>query len=241
MKGFRGALIPALVSFALWLALTIGLAPRGGGDPTLQITSSIGWQFMLGCAVAIAAHRAILHSDLGFDLGSKGTGWIVIFPLILCAVFGVVAAQAGLPGGRVVGLILINAALIAVSEEVMFRGLILGAMRRQMSVAMAMILSSILFGVSHVANSLLTDDLKPAILQALSAMMLGQFLAILRLKTGTLWPGILFHTLWNAGLVLMLQADAELPLWTFALPFVAVVLLTIYAAILWRWGKAIGP
>jgi uncharacterized protein len=234
LKGFRGRLVPIFVVFVVWLGITIGLAPRGMGDPTLQIARSIGWQFVIGCTIALVAHLAIIPDDRGYGMPKPSAIWIMLLPLTICAALFGVAESSGLPALNVILLIFFNAVLIGTSEEVMFRGLIFSALRMRLNVRLASIMSSALFGLSHVSNSLLTGDLRASVLQALSAMMLGEFLAVLRMRTGSLWPCILFHTLWNMGLVLMSQAGEPLPDWAFFVPFGAVIMLAIYAMILWR-------
>ncbi|OQW72020.1 MAG: CAAX protease family protein [Proteobacteria bacterium ST_bin11] len=100
-----------------------------------------------------------------------------------------------------VGLGLFFALLIAVGEEALFRGLLLGGLQRSMSIIAAVTISSLYYAAlhflkskSHVAYSDLTPSsglrlmaeafanwLNPAILSALLALFLvGLFLAILR-------------------------------------------------------------
>jgi membrane protease YdiL (CAAX protease family) len=54
-----------------------------------------------------------------------------------------------------------------------------------------------------VLNVFLTGDLRGALLQAAAAFLSGVFLAAVRLRTGSLWTGIVLHGLWDAGTFLV--------------------------------------
>jgi hypothetical protein len=55
----------------------------------------------------------------------------------------------------------------------------------------------------HVLNVFLTGDLRGAVIQAAAACLSGVFLAAVRLRTGSLWTGIVLHGLWDAGTFLV--------------------------------------
>ncbi len=93
--------------------------------------------------------------------------------------------------------------MVGFSEEVMFRGFLLSALRGVMGVWPAVILSSVLFGAVHVTNGFITGAWGPAVVQASMAAMSGLAFAALRVRTGSLWPGIVLHGLWDAGLFFM--------------------------------------
>ena len=71
-------------------------------------------------------------------------------------------------------------------EEVFFRGFVFPGLRRGMPVSWAIIVSSLLFAVSHA------DPGSFAVL-----LIIGLALAILRWRTRSIWPAILLHTLNN--------------------------------------------
>jgi membrane protease YdiL (CAAX protease family) len=60
----------------------------------------------------------------------------------------------------------------------------------------------------HVLNVFLTGDLRGAVLQAIAAFLSGIFLAAVRLRTGSLWTGIVLHGLWDAGTFLVAAGGA---------------------------------
>ena len=79
----------------------------------------------------------------------------------------------------------------AVCEEFFFRGFVLGSLHR-LSAVMAIVVSSILFGLMHVltSNVLMVERFLPTAL-------IGVLLAVIALRTGSIWPGMIFHAIHN--------------------------------------------
>jgi sodium transport system permease protein len=79
----------------------------------------------------------------------------------------------------------------AVCEEFFFRGFVLGSLHR-LSTSMAIIVSSVLFGLMHVltSNVLMVERFLPTAL-------IGVLLAVIALRTGSIWPGMIFHAIHN--------------------------------------------
>ena len=98
--------------------------------------------------------------------------------------------------------ILILAIVPAISEEVAFRGFLLSAFRTRSRAGTAIVLSAFLFGFLHVLLSLFG--------QLFNATLLGLVLGLLALKTGSLYPCILFHAI-NNTLALLIGASVENP------------------------------
>ena len=97
-----------------------------------------------------------------------------------------------LTGGytSLVPMILALALAPAICEEVAFRGLILTGLRKGRSDLWAVGISALLFGLMHVLLSLTQ--------QLFNATMLGLVLGWLAVRSGSLFPGVLFHFLNNA-------------------------------------------
>ncbi len=128
----------------------------------------------------------------------------MIWPwLLFLALFAASALNAGLPPASVTLFILANTLLVGWSEEVMFRGIWLRGLFRSFGIWVAILGSSLIFGAIHVLNVFLTGDLRGALLQAGAAFLSGVFLAAVRLRTGSLWTGIVLHGLWDAGTFLV--------------------------------------
>ena len=99
------------------------------------------------------------------------------------------------------GLVLLFVAMAIAApifEEILFRGYILDKIRNLYSDNFAIISSGFLFGLMH------WDILAPLDFAQTGAATIGGFLyAWLRIKTGSLWPSIICHALWNGGIFLL--------------------------------------
>lgn len=130
--------------------------------------------------------------------------------VIASAVVGFVNLVADLPEMRYsdplldagygwIGVILLVCVQPAVIEELAFRGVILSGMSRVMAVRDAIIVSAAMFMIIH--------------LSALSfphLLLIGLVLGYLRVRTGSLYPGMLLHFVHN-GLVVWEEAGGWLP------------------------------
>lgn len=86
-------------------------------------------------------------------------------------------------------------------EELMFRGVLLSALMRRMSTAQSIAICAMLFGLVHLAGL----DFQWYALPNL--MLFAVALCWLRLRSGSLWPSILAHGLYNLfALVALLAA-----------------------------------
>jgi membrane protease YdiL (CAAX protease family) len=90
-------------------------------------------------------------------------------------------------------------------EEVIFRGLLFNAIS-QASTRQALVITSITFGLGHIVNLLNGADLIPTLLQLVYAIAIGFMLGSLVLKTGSIIPGIAFHSLFNIASVFSNEA-----------------------------------
>jgi len=89
--------------------------------------------------------------------------------------------------------ILSIAILVPIMEELMFRGFVLDVASEAYSRWVAIIISAILFALIH--------PLYP--LSVLNAFWAGIIYGYLRIRTNSLWPPILLHSLWNAHIILL--------------------------------------
>ncbi|HVV81579.1 MAG TPA: CPBP family intramembrane glutamic endopeptidase [Kofleriaceae bacterium] len=102
------------------------------------------------------------------------------------------ADQAMRVRGMGLGLALVYVAVIpAVTEELLFRGAILGGLTDVLTDRTALIASSLVFAIAHLSV--------PSMVHLTA---LGLVLGWLRLRSGSLWPGVLLHAAYNAALLL---------------------------------------
>jgi membrane protease YdiL (CAAX protease family) len=241
-------IVGALAILAIWLAITVLggalLSPRP--ESLLgAVTDQVGWSFLLASMFLLA----IIPIAGLRDTGLRGSYcWrdipLLWLPSLYIAGFLGVATQLGLPPMPVMATILLNCALVGLSEELMFRGVLLGAFRGAAGTMTAVIASTLIFGAVHSLNVFVIGDLGAALVQSGAAFISGLMFAALRIRLGSIWPGVLVHTLWNFGTFLMLAAgDGALlrsaptdapPLLAYLVPLVLVAPNGLYALWLLR-------
>jgi membrane protease YdiL (CAAX protease family) len=80
------------------------------------------------------------------------------------------------------------------TEEVFFRGLLFGSLRKGMKILPAAIITSLLFAAGHLAES---ADSSLLYIAAIDTFVLSLVLVYLRVKTGGLWASIGLHAIKN--------------------------------------------
>lgn len=105
---------------------------------------------------------------------------------------------------------LVGAAVVLapVTEEIMYRGVLLKVLERR-GKRFALILSSVIFAAVHITG-IDTDELwRSAIVILGPIFLLGLVLGIVTQKTGRLGPAIFLHSGWNllSAFILMIPAD----------------------------------
>ena len=110
----------------------------------------------------------------------RGAGWIT--PRA-----GAHIDPLGLFTAAIVGM------LFAVSEEVLFRGFVLGLLRRDLAPFGALAASATIFALAHYLHPF---DWRTVLLPLAGLWSAGALLASCRLRTGSLWLGIGLHASW---------------------------------------------
>jgi len=95
-----------------------------------------------------------------------------------------------------IGLLVVGYALNSIAEDGMFRGVVPRVLRSR-GLLVAVVLSSLLFGLAHFGNIVSRPDQSVAITaaQALGAFTQGVGLVAMRLAMDTIWPVMLVHFL----------------------------------------------
>ena len=259
----------AFAVLAGWLAATVlvGAATRPGEAPiTDAVTRGIGWNFVAasGFLVVVAlllgarARRARpVFGDPGLGLGAPrpGTWRLLWLPAAYVAVMAIGALAVGLPPWPVVGLVVLNTALVGFSEEMMFRGVLWWGLRPALGFWPAVWAAAAIFGGVHVLNALSTGAPGAAALQACAAFLNGVHFVAIRVRCRSIWPGVLVHAAWNCAALLVVIAAmsgagegagggggmpslSDVPPAALVLPLLMVLPLALYGLYLLRRGQA---
>ncbi|NHB76058.1 CPBP family intramembrane glutamic endopeptidase [Rhodobacter calidifons] len=209
----------ALVTLAAWLGATVAVGAylrpdaRGMAEIVGLLSTGIAWNVVVAIAVLAIATRAFGWRDLGFcPPAGRSLARFVWFPLLTLLPFYAIAFAVGLPPTQAILFLSINTALVALSEEWMFRGILFQALRMRLRLWPALVLTSVLFGAVHVLNAFSLGDIRLAAAQAVAAMMTGFLLVALMLRTGSIWTAVTYHLFWNLGILLLAYETAQYPL-----------------------------
>lgn len=172
---------PALLALvnlgAFWMVIRIGLRRVGATWREALPLSPVGGDVLAAVAVSIVG-MSVLLSDLG-NLFQQ----LLPIPPELVRVFKELAGAQGGAWGSVLALVVVA----PLTEELLFRGLILRGFLKRYSVRKAILVSALLFGLIHMNPW-----------QALGGGIIGVFLGWLYVRTGSLVPCIAAHAVNNA-------------------------------------------
>ncbi|MFT3973592.1 MAG: CPBP family intramembrane metalloprotease [Amaricoccus sp.] len=242
-----GTLGRALLVFTGWIAITIAAAPRLDPGATLAelVTHGLARQVALAAAFALAAAWAFRWPDAGLGAPRWRALRLLWLPAIYVLLMLGIARLGTLPAPAVLGFLAVNTLLVGLSEETMFRCILLSGLRGRIGLRPAVAISTVAFGVVHVLNVFLTGDLVLAVAQSLAAMASGVLLAAIRLRSGSLWPAVGYHAVWDFATFLAFLAHApgmeaagdggaDMPLWAPVLPILFILPLGLYGVFLLR-------
>ena len=215
MTRVRVTLPLALGALLVWLGLTVGVGwlTSAGRQQSLQASVAGG----IGPAWALAALFALLLVLASGNRRAAGLGapaplktlWLVWPPLLYALLMLLLSWAGGWPPRDVLLVVAGNTALVAVSEELMFRAILLQALLERFDMWLAVLLCAALFGVAHAVNGLGTGDYVGALWQSAAAFLQGICYAAIRLRTRSVWPMTAVHGLWDFALVTSLFTAAK--------------------------------
>lgn len=185
----------ALALLGLWTFATLANAFPGltGGVLLSPLPQA------LATLILLASLAIFRWSDTALALPVPGTWRLFWLPFLYLPLFAAgIWSFGGIPASLLIAL---AAAMVwvALSEELMFRGLLFPALRRRFRPWAAIWLTSLLFGAVHLGNGWIEGAHGLALGQSLAAVSTGLVLLAMRLRTGSLWLPMLYHFLWNIG------------------------------------------
>ena len=178
-----------------WIVLyTVAMGNlRGlGDDSPVLMTGLIVISLLMFLFVRLTG-TAEYYGLTGWAKNSRAMLWFI--PLWIIASFNLWNGIS--PDYPVPGLIYaaVMMAFVGFAEELIFRGFLFKAMLRGGSVKAAIIVSSVTFGIGHILNLFVGQDLAETLLQVVFAVAVGFIFTMAYYKGGSLWPCILAHSL----------------------------------------------
>ena len=136
--------------------------------------------------------------------GVKSFFWLAALPMLASLLMGISLFSIEQDFSPIIVLItvLVLNLLVGLSEELLFRGILFGALRQRHSLITAIFLSSFIFGLAHMPNLGLGQSLPLTLYQVINAMILGALFCAITLQTNSIWPAVFLHMMWNSGIML---------------------------------------
>ncbi|MDF2925559.1 MAG: Abortive infection protein [Paenibacillaceae bacterium] len=182
--------------------------------------------------VARSGHSPAFYGFRRPAAGSLSKVWLFVPLLLLELVPLVLYGPTFKEAASLYAVLALFTILVGLNEELYFRGLVLGFLRKQGPRA-AVIGSAVIFGVLHAINALGGSNLWEVLLQIAFAFLAGLVLALLVNITGSLWIGILWHIVHN---FISFGSEGALDRTALTVAGIQVLILLVYSVGLWKQG-----
>lgn len=207
-------ILNALILMLIWGGMTMfgALAITGGEEiPLEELISHQAAYPIIGAALIAALFIVVfkIHQQVGITSQINYRSWILIYPVVVILVLFLTITMYGEGQSDVLGWILFNTFFVGISEELMFRGVLLSSFSQKYSFWKSAIIVSILFGLIHVSNGFITGDFVQSTMQAVMATFSGFLFLGIRVKTNSILPAILLHWLWDFAVFMVTTHISE--------------------------------
>lgn len=206
-------LLAALIVFAVYMSIFIvpGLLsePAPGDTGISGIEGVLGqWpiQLLFSLFFIIIITALGWWRKIGFVTPNPGGSKFIILPLLYVGLIffanwttAANPVEYFLEPGRLLQLLVFMMICLSVgfTEESMYRGILFFGLASKYSTLIAVIVSSVFFGVFHYVNLFTGAALVETNYQVLHAVAAGFMYAALRLRIGAIWVVMIFHALWD--------------------------------------------
>ena len=191
--------LPVLIYGPVDLSNTRGLIDLPlllGNFPIQALTCLI----VLGAVAAFGWWRETGLTSPFDRRGLRLSIYISAIPLVLFLLIAIVLLTSARAPQHAVMLALIICFnfLVGLFEETLFRGIVFHGLRTRHSLWVAILFSSLLFGLFHLVNLAIGQNFQITVFQVVNATALGIFFCAIYLQSGSLWPPIVLHAIWNS-------------------------------------------
>lgn len=192
----------ALILLVIWATITLygSIFLAGGKEVKLDemVSSQPSYSIFLACFILLVyMFTRKLTTDVGFNSTLNAKHRIYIYPMVMISLLLVVVLWKGNVDAGTLLLVLGNTFVVGISEELMFRGILLNSFVQKYSYLQSILMVSLLFGSVHVLNGFVTGDFASSTLQAFMATFSGILFLAMRIKSINIIPAMIVHWLWD--------------------------------------------
>jgi membrane protease YdiL (CAAX protease family) len=189
----RWRLLRTVVQFAGFLAAVLGYLAVTDGWDLLRVSRPTPWEAGL-----------VVGGGVGL-LGFQYAALFVLREVGLTTAQNQAVVPAGDPAAYYLAMIAVSILVVGPVEEVLFRGVVQGGLRRAFDAAPAVLIASLLFGLVHLSALEGTAGQRWAYVAVVVA--LGCVLGVLYERTNNVLVPGLAHGVYNAGIYAVLLAS----------------------------------
>ena len=210
------AIFMLVITFGMALSSFIYEAPYGS---LKMVVVLLPFQIILIGVCAFSISRYLSWREVVFKtINKKSLLWLAPVVIILISVWFIFLVNirtisveySAWNNFILIGLVTL---LVGISEELMFRGILLHILQNTKGPQMAVIISALLFSLLHSINIMGNHSLTNTLMQMVTTFILGVYAAGVTLKIRNLVPMILFHWLWDFILIGTGYLHYSLPGW----------------------------
>ena len=200
-----------LIVYLVWIIVVLGGEMLALGFQPTGLDSLVKNQIVPALVVAPLLLLAVVaYLKWWREVGFKGLdktrdlilAWLPVLVILVLLVNGFAFTTLS---SQVILIVLINSLLVGISEELMFRGLLLHSGTLRFGVWRAAWITTLLFALVHVFNGILTGDFTSALMQAGLVFLTGFMFAALRIRQNSIIPVMIIHGLWDFAIFISPQ------------------------------------
>ncbi|MBR6689654.1 MAG: CPBP family intramembrane metalloprotease [Clostridia bacterium] len=170
----------------------------------------------------------VLLNKLGKYLGlthfPKPKQYLYFIPLVMLMSVNLIGGINIKLSVTEVVIYMVSMVCVGFLEEIIFRGFLFQMIAKD-NIKAAIIVTSITFGIGHIINLLNGAELIPTLLQICYAITTGYLFAVILVKSKSIWPQIITHSVVNALSVF----NAENFITIYISPVILIIVPLIYA------------
>jgi len=199
-----------IVIYIVSMSLADGLSQNVGVEKSITVVVSL----ILSIFLLVWIKKSGLSEKYGLVRGKfPPKTYLYFLPLVIIV-------SVNFWGGINVHLGLVESVFYVISmlcvgllEEIIFRGFLFKYLSKD-NLTVAIIVSSITFGIGHIVNLLSGADVLLTLLQIIYATCAGFLFTVIFYKSGSLLPCIITHSLINATSVIVFESNMTLSIIT---------------------------
>ncbi len=149
-------------------------------------------------------------SDFGMPKFEIKIRWILIAILLPCIIKGIYVlifngeyVSSNMNGNEIFNTLSAGVAFTGIAagfvEEMVFRGVILNALKKRWNMKVAVIVPSMLFGIVHVLGQ--DFSIGSCLLVIIAGTMVGVMFSMIAIESGSVWNSGIVHAIWNIVII----------------------------------------